>query len=506
MTHSRTSRRTSRRVIVPLVVGLVLAACGNSGDDDDTATTEAPASTDAVATTVAETADTTAETTADTTAETTEDTTDDTTAGTTEDTTEDTTATTEPAAAEPNIGTFEPVEGVPGVTDEEISFAVLGTGPSNPLGYCLLECYQRGVQAYFDYQNSLGGANGRDLVIGVVADDEVGATQVKSLELIGDDSIFGIFGAPLQYAGYADIGAAGVPLYTTFPAAGDANGFDNIYIPGGTMCVDCLNPASVNGAVVAGGTRAASIGFGVSQASKDCVNRTEAEYGVYGAAAGVEFVYKNDDLPFGFPNGLGPEVTAMKEAGVDYISTCVDQGSVLILEQELERQGMGDSVIVALPQGYSDTEFLSTNADLLEGNILSVSYRPFEADPGNSNIQIMRDAFDATGEQINDYSIQGWLGAELAVAGIIAAGPQFDRASVVAATNSFTEWTNSGMMPPVDWSTAHNARTDADPGRFCAAYVKIVNGTTEMLSDPAKPWKCFDLPLAEWAPPTDTAF
>ena len=493
MTNTPTGRRASRRLIVPLAVGLILAACGNSGDGGS-ATTEAPAGTNAVATTEAETPDTTADTTEETTAD------------TTAETTADTTATTEPAAAEPDIGTFEPVEGVPGVTDEEITFAVLGTGPSNPLGYCLLECYQRGVQAYFDYQNSLGGANGRDLVIGTVADDEVGNTQVKSLELIGDTSIFGIFGAPLQYAGFSDIGAAGVPLYTTFPAAGSANGFDNIYIPGGTQCTNCINPASVNGAVIAGGTKAASIGFGVSQASKDCVNRTEAEYAVFGADAGVEFVYKNDDLPFGFPNGLGPEVTAMIEAGVDYISTCVDQGSVLILEQELERQGMGETVVVALPQGYSDTEFLATNAELLEGNILSVGYRPFEADPGNSNIQLMRDAFDATGEQINDYSIQGWLGAELAVAGIIAAGPQFDRASVVAATNSFTEWTNSGMMPPVDWSTAHNARTDADPGRFCAAYVKVVNGKTEMLSDPDKPWKCFELPLAEWAPPTDTAF
>ena len=130
---------------------------------------------------------------------------------------------------------------------------MLGTGPSNPLGYCLLECFQGGVQAFFDYQNGLGGVNGRELVISRVDDDEVGNTQVKSLELIGDDSIFGIFGAPLQYAGWADIGAAGVPLYTTFPASGDANGFDNIYIPNGTLCVECATPAAVQAAVIAGG-------------------------------------------------------------------------------------------------------------------------------------------------------------------------------------------------------------------------------------------------------------
>ena len=218
----------------------------------------------------------------------------------------------------------------------------------------------------------------------------------------------------------------------------------------------------MNGAVVAGGTKAASIGFGVSQASKDCVNRTERDFGTFGPGAGVEFVYKNDDLPFGFPNGLGPEVTAMKEAGVDFITTCIDASSVLILEQELERQGMGD-VVVALPQGYSDTEFVSTNAALLEGDILGVPYRPFEADPGESNIQTMLDAFEASGVQVNDYAIQGWFGAQLAAEGILAAGPQFDRASVVAATNGFTDWTNKGMTPTVDWSTAHNAPVEGDP-------------------------------------------
>ena len=217
----------------------------------------------------------------------------------------------------------------------------------------------------------------------------------------------------------------------------------------------------MNGAVIGGGTKAASIGFGVSQASKDCVNRTEADFAKYGPGAGVEFVYKNDDLPFGFPNGLGPEVTAMKDAGVDFITTCIDQSSVLILEQELERQGMGD-VVVVLPQGYSDTEFVSANAALLEGDIMGVAYRPIEADPGDSNIQTMLDAFEASGIQINDYAIQGWFGAQLAAEGIIAAGPQFDRASVVAATNGFTEWTNKGMTPTVDWSTAHNAPAEND--------------------------------------------
>ena len=382
---------------------------------------------------------------------------------------------------------------------------MLGTGASNPLGYCLLDCFQGGVQTYFDYQNDLGGVNGRQLAISRVDDDEVGNTQVKALELVGDDTIFGIFGAPLQYAGFSDIGNAGIPLYTVFPAAVDANGFDSIYIPVGNICADCASPVTVNTATIAGATKAASIGFGVSQASKDCVDRTELEFQTWGPDAGVEFVYKNNDLPFGFPNGLGPEVTAMKDAGVDFISTCIDQNSVLILEQELERQGMGD-VVVALPQGYADAQFVSDNAALLEGDILGVPYRPLEADPGDSGVQTMIDAFAASGAQLTDYAIQGYLGAQLAVAGILAAGPQFDRETVVAATNAITDWTASGMVPTVDWSTAHTAPTEGEDSRVCMAYVKVEGGTFVMASDPAEPWDCFELPMATWTEPTPSNF
>jgi hypothetical protein len=163
-------------------------------------------------------------------------------------------------------------------------------------------------------------------------------------------------------------------------------------------------------------------------------------------------------------------------------------------------------VVVQFPQGYADTAFVAANAALLEGDILGVYYRPFEADPGESDIQTMLDAFEASGVTVTDYAIQGWLGAQIATAGILAAGPQFDRESVVAATNSISNWTNNGMLPTVDWSTAHTAPSPGDAFQFCMTYVRITNGAFEMASDPALPWDCFDLPMTEWAEPTPTSF
>lgn len=195
--------------------GLLFAACGNADDDDDGAAPE----------------------------------------------TTDTTETSAPEAEDGETGEFQPIEGVPGVTDDEIQFAVLGTGPANPLGYCLLECFEAGVKARLDYQNSLGGVHGRDVVVSRTEDDEVGNTQVKLLELIDADDVFGIMAAPLLYAGYDDVGNSGVPLYTTFPASPEADGHQNIYVPSGTLCIDCPSPPAVQAASLVGATKAASLGL-----------------------------------------------------------------------------------------------------------------------------------------------------------------------------------------------------------------------------------------------------
>jgi hypothetical protein len=62
--------------------------------------------------------------------------------------------------------TFEEISGVPGVSDDAITFDVIGVESNNPLGTCILDCYVSGIQAYFDYRNSEGGVFGRDLEVG----------------------------------------------------------------------------------------------------------------------------------------------------------------------------------------------------------------------------------------------------------------------------------------------------------------------------------------------------
>ena len=112
----------TRFVFSVVLVALIAAGCGNSGSDETApaatpATTAAPTTTAAAPTTTA-TPTTTAAPATTTAAPAT------------------TTTTTEPP--DPRF-IFELVEGVPGVDDEEIAFAVIGIRTNNPLGTCILD-------------------------------------------------------------------------------------------------------------------------------------------------------------------------------------------------------------------------------------------------------------------------------------------------------------------------------------------------------------------------------
>ena len=252
MSSPRNRRRLAQAAAVIVVVGLGLAACSNSSDDssaDSSASTSATTEAAAPESTAVDGADTVP-------------------ADTVPADTAEPSATSEPVEdAGPDLGEFAPISGVPGVTDEAIQYAVLGTGPSNPAGYCLLECYLGGVQAYFDYRNSLGGVHGRQLEISHEVDDQLGNTQVELLELIGSDDVFGTFFAPLIPSGHEDANAARMPIYTLVQGGPEGAGFDNVYLPA-IFCADCLRKSVVHQAELLGATKVASLGLGVSQASK----------------------------------------------------------------------------------------------------------------------------------------------------------------------------------------------------------------------------------------------
>ncbi len=384
------------------------------------------------------------------------------------------------------------LSGIPGVTDDEISFAVIGTKTGNPLGICILDCYVAGIEAYFAYRNSEGGIYGRDLVIDAVLDDELAQNQQKALDVISGNNAFAAFSATLLPSGWGDLDDAGVPNYTWGIHATDSANRTNNFPSLAVRCVDCPRATIPYLAAQSGATKAASLGYGVSENSRDCARSNAKAFEIYEDRAGVEIAYTNDNLDYGLPNGIGAQVSAMKAAGVDFIATCIDLNGMKTLAQELARQGMSD-VVLAHPNSY-DHEFIQQSGDLFEGDIVDVQFRPLEASPDGNALAEFLKWMDEQGSTPSELSMVGWINASLAFDGLLAAGPEFDRASVIAATNALTEWTAGGLLPPVDWTVGHSPYTAADmePELLCTAAVRVEDGAFVPFTSAEEPWFCWD--------------
>ena len=397
-----------------------------------------------------------------------------------------------------------PISGVPGVTDDEIRYAVIGTKVNNPLGTCILDCYLAGVKAYFAFRNAEGGVHGRNLVVGKVLDDELGQNQVRAKEVVSSSDLFADFNAPLLASGWGDLDKAGIPTYSWGIHFNEAQGRETIFNSNAINCGTCTGRLVPYTAKSVKAKRAASLGYGVSENSKQCAQAVASSFRRYKPNTGVDVVYVNDDIAFGMPNGVGPEVSAMKRANVDFISTCVDLNGMKTLAQELDRQGMQD-VVLYHPNTYNQG-FVKAAGDLFEGDIVSVQFRPFEADASGSALDDFLTWMDKTNSELSELAMVGWINATLAYEGLKAAGPNFDRAKVIAATNAFTKFSAGGLINPIDWTRQHNAPTQDDPfsngfEQECAAQVKVVNGAFEVVAPEDTPWICFDNKTRDWADP-----
>lgn len=455
------SRQLWRAIAACLILSLVAAACGNSGGGSDAATT--------------------------------------------------TTGGTAPVTGGGSGGDrdkFVSISGVPGVTDDHIAYAVVGTKTNNLLGTCLYDCYLEGVKAYFAFRNSEGGIYGRDLVIGQELDDELGQNQARALEVTSGNEAFGAFEATLLATGWGDLDAAGVPTYAWGINADEAANRSHIFPSLAIRCADCTGRSVPYAVKTAGAKHVASLGYGTTENSKVCTQSVAASVELYSTEIGADVAYTNDNLEFGLPGGIGPEVTAMKRAGVDFIATCIDLNGMKTIAQELQRQGM-DDVVLYHPNSYDQTA-VSEAEDIFDGDFVSVQFLPFEAKSAGTSLEDFLTWMDKQGSTPSELAVVGWINATLAFDGLLAAGPEFDRDKVTAATNAMTDFKAGGLISPIDWSDAHVPYTQAtreqDKGDECSVLLRIEKGKFVTVGPAEKPWICWPGATTDWSEPVETSF
>jgi ABC-type branched-subunit amino acid transport system substrate-binding protein len=449
--------RKGSLAVALVVVSLLAAACGNSGDDtkDSTSAPSVPPT---------EPGDTT--TTAD-------------------------------------LTTNVPVD-EKGVTDTEIRFSSISTINGNPLGTDIGNAYNAGIEAYFEWRNSQGGIWGRDLVLANKRDDQLGNNQVEAQAMIAQDDSIGAFVATLLFSGAADLDDAGVPTFG-WGIHAEFGGKSSLFGHVGVICFGCEGKAIPYIAQQVGATKVAALGYNVENSAK-CVEGTELSFDAYGADAGAELVYSDNTLAFGLPAGLAPQVSEMKDKGVDLISTCMDLNGAKTLAEELDKQGMGDVPMVH-PNTYVHP-FVRENADLFEGDFVSAQFTPFEYDIDSEIADAFFEYTDA--DSRNELTMVGWINADAAYTALKMAGPEFSRAKMISAFNTSTEYSAGGLIVPIDWTKQHadpKANPESRSPYECFAPVRVAAGEFEQYGgNDEAPWLCFDRNSEGLDEPTLTNF
>jgi ABC-type branched-subunit amino acid transport system substrate-binding protein len=401
---------------------------------------------------------------------------------------------------------FVEITGVPGVTDDEIQYTALGTVSNNSLGTCVLKCFLDGINAYFDYRNSEGGIYGRKLVVTKEVDDEFAKNQQKAIEVVSANDTFGVFASSIIPNGWGELAKAEIPVYGHFTDPAQA-AHPNIF---GSFNVDCVTCTRLDTAFLAkavGAKKVASLALGVSDSSKKCGKSIVDSVALYSdEIGGAEIAYENANMAYGLPNGAGPEVTEMKNAGVDMVFGCFDLNTTKTIAQEMERQGLGDVPVVH--RNSYDAKFVAENATIFEGDIILASVRPLEAEVNDSTLGLYKEWMEKRDAPLTEEALHGWAVADAAYQGLKEVGGAFDRKKVIDATNTLEGFTAGGIVPPIDFGRQHVAPTQEDVATagskpYCRVLLQVKDGEFAFLkpSTKEKPFICWPGTSREWSEP-----
>jgi len=321
----------------------------------------------------------------------------------------------------------------PGVTPTTINLGWIGpkTGAAaaNYIGS------SEAAQLRIDQENAKGGINGRKIVYKVYDDASNGSGQITAVQkALQQDNIFGLTAQTNTTSMYPTLKDQGIPV-TGFsnPAFGtDRNAF------GTTGATLSSNPALANTGVLEklkqqGVTKIANINH-VSTGASASGNATA---GLIPLVGGLTQVLRIADEPQGTHDATSTALR-IKNSGADgaVIVGFID-GAISIM-QALKQQGVnlkGVSIV-----GLSDPAVLKTANGALDG-ALGTNYGTVPVGVNVRAVKTYAAGMKAAG--INPYSSgapQGFVGADLLITGLKAAGKCPTRESFITNLRKVTSW------------------------------------------------------------------
>ena len=394
----------------------------------------------------------------------------------------------------------------PGISSTEI---VLGmqlpqTGGASP-GYNKIDDAAR---AYFDYVNSKGGVNGRNIKL-VVKDDEykAGRTITTARELINNDKVFAFFGSvgtQTHLAVVKDINRRGIPdLFVNSGYSGfytDPKKYPNTFGGLGTYTVE----AKILGKYLK--EKYADKKIGVLWQSDDFGRNALAGL----TASGLKFEAKKTSASFVSGThgsiGLGTQIGQLKANGVDIVIIAAVSSATAVAYATAAALSYKPTKWAVISVGADSTTFQTilgargtapaTSAALLAGTI-SASHAPAAGDADDEYIKAFKKINDdfnkatGSGKVWDNNVLQGMNLAYLATSALMGVGKDLTRAKLVSYLKNNGSKLSSAAFAPLGYSNStHEAFTGFWLGEYDASLVlKPIDGkrvvyTTDSASGP----------------------
>jgi ABC-type branched-subunit amino acid transport system substrate-binding protein len=343
-----------------------------------------------------------------------------------------------------------------------------------------------GVRAYFDMINAEGGVDGRKVVLTKALDDGTVNNAAVTRTLIQQDHVFALVGeATAFFTGQPFLVQSGTPTFG-FATENDWTPAKNLFAAYGSV-VDyaTTEPFFAYVARKVHAHVAAVVAYGVPQSADECNDAVHALQ-KYGIDVGYS------DLSVQLGGSLSSDVVHMKQAGVDFVVSCLDVPGNLDLSRAIQQNGLAGVKQLWL-DGY-DLPTLRQYASLMQNTYFLVQHVPFQAAvqfpgvfPGLDNYIKVMNRYEPA-YTFSEVAMSGWLNAALFVEGLKAAGPAPTQQKLISAINHITAFTAGGITTPTNWEVAHLHTTSPS----CETFVEAVGDNFKIVFNHGKDlWVCF---------------
>src|SRR4051794_9034835 len=329
-----------------------------------------------------------------------------------------------------------------GVTADKITLGNVSllTGPVPGL----FKGAKDGTQAFFSYQNSLGGVCGRKLALDP-RDDQFDANQNKAQyqDAIGKDFGFvGSFsvvdeGGSSVLAGHPDVPDVAYAL--SHAHFGLSNNFSPQPLPPGWR-LGSLNYFKAK--------------FGPDVISKMAILVENAQ-SAKDAAAGEQKAAESLGYKFVYSRVVEPteanftsDVVAMQQRGVKGIMMTGEVGAFVRVAKAMKQQGFSVPFANWGANAYDPNFVTSDAASATNGSILDQQLAMFQGEDSIPEVQLFNKWLKSVGGKPDIFAAFGWESARLFVQALTAAGPKPTRASVLAELKKIDNFDGNGMLAP----------------------------------------------------------